>query len=205
MIYKSIFYILKFDLRLYIVYYIQLMMFEVDQITNCNYIEILVINKKINEHVYNINNKDVDRLLTLFINQNKHLKSFKKHFTKIMKNSLELTFDNNDFSSSLVDLNLINVNKKYDQAFLCNYYNKQPLNAQNFPSTKNIDDIVDIKRVSFKVASNMYLNFDSILTHDEQMYKHVYININVQKNYKPSEINCGINKLLSDLQLVPTY
>lgn len=180
-------------------------MFEVDQITNCNYIEVLVVNKKINEDVYNINHRDSDRLLTNFINKNKHLKSFKKHFTKLMKNSLELTFDNNDFSSSLCDLNLINVNKKYDQAFLCNYYNKQPLNAQNFPSTKNIDDIVDIKRVSFKVAPNMYLNFDSIVTQNQEMYKHVYININIQKVYKASEISCVINKLLNDLQLVPIY
>lgn len=178
----------------------------IDKISNCNYIEILLIKKKKNDSVYEINFDDhISSILSNFAKKNKHLKYFKKHLTKLMMSSYELIIDNSDYTTSLVDMKLLHTDRKNDKQYLCNYYNKLTFNTQNFPSTKNIGDIVDVKRLSYKISSNIYLNFDSVQTNDNNIFTHVFININLQKIANTDDMNNTINKLLADLELAPIY
>lgn len=173
----------------------------IDTISNCNYIEIVLVKKKKNNSLYDINfDETISSILSNFAKKNKHLKHFKKHLTKLMISSFELIIDNNNnYSTSLVDMNLLHVDRTNDNQYLCNYYDKMSFNTQNFPSTTNLGDVIDVKRISYKVSSNIYLNFDSIQTNDKNIFSHIFININNVKNLQMDDIN----KLLGDLELAP--
>lgn len=173
----------------------------IDTISNCNYIEIVLVKKKKNNSLYDINfDETISSILSNFAKKNKHLKHFKKHLTKLMISSFELIIDNNNnYSTSLVDMNLLHVDRTNDNQYLCNYYDKMSFNTQNFPSTTNLGDVIDVKRISYKVSSNIYLNFDSIQTNDKNIFSHIFININNVKNLNMDDIN----KLLGDLELAP--
>ena len=177
----------------------------IDTISNCNYIEIVLVKKKKNNSLYEINfDETISSVLSNFAKKNKHLKHFKKHLTKLIISSYELIIDNNnDYSTSLVDMNLLHVDRTNYNQYLCNYYNKMSFNTQNFPSTTNLGDVIDVKRISYKVSSNIYLNFDSIQTNDHSIFSHIFININYIQNLNMDDIKDTINKLLGDLELAP--
>jgi hypothetical protein len=117
---------------------------------------------------------------------------------------MELTIDNYENTYSLVEMDFLCIDKLTSdkKPFICNYYNKHQLNSQNFPSTKDIGDILDIKRVIYRINNNIYVNFDSIQTADCKTFKSIFINVNIHKNkeYNYTQLTNTITEIMETLQ-----
>lgn len=171
-----------------------------------NYIEIVLVNKSISSFVHNINFNesnciDIMQKIMSFYPQ---CKIFKKHNTKYINDLLEQVHchTENTFTLNIVELVYHEVLKKNMNTnnFLVNFYNKQPLPNHSFPSTMNLTDIVDSKRVSIKITNNIYINFDSLeYASDMKQYYNIYININLSKSSDLEHIENTINKLIEHI------
>lgn len=147
-----------------------------------NYVEIVLVKKKMNPNVYNIDFPETEctNIMQNLINAYPKNKVFKKHTTKYLYETLELVNCNVENTQSLYNLTLV-AKKVFNSSYLVNYYQKQPLPTHSFPSTTNLYDEVDSKRVSMKIVNNVYVNFESLEYSDNTIYRHIYINVAINK------------------------
>ena len=170
-----------------------------------NYIEIVLVKKKCNEFVYDIhfNETQCAAIMQNILLKYPKNKFFKKHTTKTVFNTLELTHCNTENSKTLHNLVLVdnrvqNINNK---TFLINFYEKNILPNHCFPSCMNVTDIIDSKRLSMKITNNIYINIDSLQYLDGSIYKHIYVNINIKKTNDMTYISNTVNDVISSLTL----
>lgn len=180
-------------------------MFQLYNNNSYNYIEIVLVNKSITPFVHNINFTEANciDIMQKIMSFYPQCKIFRKHNTKYIYDLLEQVHCHTENTFTLNVVNLLHhetLKKHSDSIFLVNYYNKQPLPNHSFPSTMNIIDTVDSKRVSMKITNNIYLNFDSLeYASDMKQYRNIYININLTKSTDFEYIQNTINKLLEYL------
>lgn len=173
---------------------------------NCNYIEIVFFNKKYNEFVFDIDHSTsrcqfiLSKLSQLYPDN----KTFKKHYTKYLYDTLELTKSNADNMISVHNLELLD-HTSYKDSVLVNYYDKQILPTHRFPSTTSLKDIIDCKKVVMKIKNNIYFNFDSLEYSDKTICNHMYININYNKSTDFELINNIVHELMSKLEEASTF
>lgn len=168
-----------------------------------NYVEVVLAKKKYNEYVYDIHFDEhecgviMQNLLDAFPKN----KFFKKHTTKTIIDTLELTYCNLDHSEILHNLVLIHnrIHQHNGRTFLVNLYEKNILPSHCFPSSMNIMDIVDSKRLSMKITNNIYINIDSLQYLDGNVYIHIYININLKKSNDIAYITSVVNTIIKAL------
>ena len=168
-----------------------------------NYIEIVLVKKKYNDFVYDIHFSDeqCSSLIQNILSKYPKNKFFKKHTTKNIINTLELTHCNTDNSKTLHNLILVDnrVHTVNNNMFLINFYEKNILPNHCFPSSMDITDIIDSKRLSMKITNNIYINIDSLQYLDGSIYKHVYININIKKTNDMSYISDTVTDVINSL------
>jgi hypothetical protein len=169
-----------------------------------NYVEIVKINKiKQHETLFDISFSE-DQFIESFLKiKEKYPRYFQKHSTKYLYDSLELyidksTNDINEKSTNVYDINMI-YNETVNNKFVVSYYQKKNLPEHTFPSTTNIIDKIDIKRYSFKITNNIFINFECCQYLDGDIYKYIYINYNVNKTNDFNDINNIINDIISIL------
>ena len=177
-------------------------MIDINSNSDFNYIEIVLAKKKLNPYLYEVDFTENE--CGVFINNvmNKFQKSFfKKHTTKHLFETLEMTICNLENTTTVHNLMLLDSSVFQDKqnTFLINYYDKKLLPNHNFPSTTNIHDIVDSKRLSMKIMNNVYINVDSLQYEDESIVRHIYINVNVKKASDISYINDVVRDIISAL------
>lgn len=159
------------------------MCFDIKDGVTVNYIEIILINKKINNHLYNIYFSDTQcsNLLHKFYSTLQK-KPFYRHLAHYFYENLELVRNDTDETTSVFN-SQFQYYDVYKDKFLINYYHKQQLPAHSFPSTTNINTILDVKKTTIKLSNNMYFNIDSIqYPDDDEIYQHVYLNVNLVKS-----------------------
>jgi hypothetical protein len=169
-----------------------------------NYIEILLVKNKINPYVYDIDFSESECGLIIQNIMNKFQKNFfKKHTTKHLFETLEMTTCNTENTTSVHNLLMVDNDfmEQNESSYLINYYDKNLLPNHNFPSTDSIHDIVDSKRLSMKITNNVYINVDSLLHEDKSLIRHVYINVNVKKASDISHINDIVKDIIPCLCL----
>lgn len=162
-------------------------MFEIrgDKLKDLNYIEIVLVNRQINDHVYNIDftSTQCTNILHHVSSRYPDCKIFKKHTTKYLYQMLEQCVCDNEISLYHLDQVAHSVLRERGRAVLVNYYNKHLLPNHNFPSTTNVMDVVDSKRVTMKLNNSIYLNFDSLeYTSDNTKTNNIYVNVNLNKS-----------------------
>jgi hypothetical protein len=82
---------------------------------------------------------------------------------------------------------------------LINFYEKNILPNHCFPSSMDVTDIIDSKRLSMKITNNIYINIDSLQYLDGTIYKHIYLNINIKKTNDMTYISNTVNDVISSL------
>jgi hypothetical protein len=169
-----------------------------------NYVEVVLVKKKVSPYVYDI---DFDENACSEILRNvsavyPNAKILKKHTTKYFHELLEQLYCHSEktFTLHILDLKDHQTIQLTHNNFLINYYNKQPLPNHSFPSTTNLTDILDSKRVSIKITNNIYINFDSLeYQSDKTTYHHIYINVNINKSSDLQFIEETINNILKNI------
>lgn len=176
-------------------------MFCLDNSCDFNYIEVVLINKEINPFVYDVDfsESQCSELIKNVMVAYPQCKVFKKHTTKYMYGNLELTSTDND-NTFLLHQNNIVCKNVLKQKFLVNYYKKQAMPPHCFPSTNNLTDVYDSKRVTIKMTNNIYLNFESLEYNSEpKQFHHIYLNVNINKSSDTSFIEKTVNGILDTL------
>lgn len=178
---------------------------DVDEL-NFNYIEVVLVRKEINPYVYDINFSESDcaNIIASYLDKCPQYKVFKKHTTKYLYDALEMSTTDNDDTYILHQNSIVKKDILYENSmtFLVNYYSKQSLPSHSFPSTTNVKDVVDSKRVTIKITNNIYLNFESLEYYTDQnknQYHHVYLNINLNKASDAKFIENTVNDIIKTL------
>lgn len=148
-----------------------------------NYIELVLINKKIENNLYDIHFPDLQcsHILHKIQSLLHKKKPFHKNIVHYFYENIELVRNDNEESSSVFNTQF-HYHDVYKDKILINYFHKQQLPSHSFPSTKNINTILDVKKTIMKISNNIYFNIDSIQYPDDEIYQHVYININLVKS-----------------------
>lgn len=176
-------------------------MFQINNTCDFNYIEVVLINKDINPFVYDVDfsESQCSEIITKVMTAYPQCKVFKKHTVKYLYGNLELTSTEND-NTFLLHQNTIVCNDVLKNKFLVNYYKKQPMPTHCFPSTTNMTDICDSKRVTIKMTNNIYLNFESLeYTSEPKQFHHIYLNVNMNKSSDTAFIESTVNGILEAL------
>jgi hypothetical protein len=177
-------------------------MININSTTDFNYIEIVLAKKKLNSYLYEVDFTENECGVLMHNVINKFQKNFfKKHTTKYIFETLEMTLCNLENTTTVHNLMLLDnsILEEKQNIYLINYYDKKLLPNHTFPSTTTIHDIVDSKRLSMKIMNNVYINVDSLQYEDESVYIHVYINVNVKKASDISYINDVVKDIISVL------
>lgn len=172
-------------------------------VNDVNYIEVVLVQKKCNEFVYDIHftEEQCSAIMKNILLKYPKNKFFKKHTTKTVLNTLELTHCNTENSKTLHNLILVDnrVRNINDKTFLINFYEKNILPNHCFPSSMDVTDIIDSKRLSMKITNNIYINIDSLQYLDNTIYKHIYLNINIKKTNDMAYISNAVSDVISSL------
>nr|QOI90424.1 hypothetical protein HWQ62_00288 [Pyramimonas orientalis virus] len=172
--------------------------------SNFNYIEIVLVKKRINPFVYDIDFTENECGAVIMNVLEKFQKSFfKKHTTKHVYNTLELSKCNAENVTTLHNVILVDTSvfEEKGNTYLINYYDKNMLPNHSFPSTTSINEVVDSKRLSMKIMNNVYINVDALQYSNGSIHRNVYINVNVKKANDISFINDTVNDIISSLKL----
>ena len=171
-----------------------------DNTRDSNYIEVVLINKEINPFVYDVDFSETrcSEIIKKITASYPQCKVFKKHNTKYVYGDLELTSTENDNTFLLYQNNIV-LNRVLDNKFLVNYYKKQPLPTHCFPSTTNLTDTCDSKRVTIKMTNNIYMNFESLeyTSEPNKQFRHIYLNININKSSDIAFIEKTVNDIIT--------
>jgi hypothetical protein len=178
-------------------------MIEFKTKTDFNYVEIVLVKKEINPHIFDIDftEQECVSIMRNILSKYAKYNFFRKHSTKYIFDTLEMSCCNNDNVTTTNNLILIDFTKHVinNQTFLINMYNKTLLPNHSFPSTTNIKDIVDSKRLSMKITNNIYINIDSLQYDDGTLVHHIYVNVNIKKTSDMTHITGLIDEVLSSL------
>lgn len=168
-----------------------------------NYIEIVLVKKKYSEFVYDIHftEEQCSAIMQNILLKYPKNKFFKKHTTKTVLDTLELTHCNTENSKTLHNLILVDnrVQTINNNTLLINFYEKNILPNHCFPSSMDVTDIIDSKRLSMKITNNIYINIDSLQYLDGSVYKHIYVNINIKKTNDMAYISNAVNDVVNSL------
>jgi hypothetical protein len=182
---------------------------QLHKMTNCNYTEIILTkNKSVNESVENVyeiayTDLECQAYVNKITNTNNSIKFFKKHETKqIHKNMIRcVSKEKNGLVSSLV---LIKKKHISDRA-ICNYYTRVTVPPHNFPSSLDVFDIVDCKRMTANIINNLYLNFESTEYMNGDVFNHIYFNINNYSSIDTTIVSESLHKYIKLLESVSIY
>lgn len=166
-----------------------------------NYIEVVLSKKKVDDCVYDVDfteqecSKFMKRLMIKFPSN----KFFRKHTTKYLYDSLEMSHCNIDNVKTVHNVLFLKhlIEKKQNYYFLINMYDKKQLPNHAFPSSIDINDIVDSKRLTMKITNNIYVNFDSLQYSDNTVVRHIYINMNIKKNNDLIHTTDTVNEIIN--------
>jgi hypothetical protein len=146
-----------------------------------NVVEIVLVTKKDAMCEYNL---DQDRFLNLlkFVSKKYKLKYFSKKTKRYRIDNQFMEIHNDDIKVYQQSC----VSSTYDDQFLCSYYKRDKLPYHKFPCTRNINEIVFIQRLTYRLHNRLFLNFEIQKNmQNEQTFK-VYFNYN---HTKSSELN----------------
>lgn len=158
------------------------MVFKLEQVMNCNYIEIVLYKKKECENNYDISHTDLecDAYLDKLLKEDKKLRLNHKEERSIIHKNLRLTstINKDGMKQEYVTSPILLKKEDIGNNMMCLYYEKQVIPTHSFPSSKEYHDIYDVKRTTIRILNNLFLNFESIQYQDESVYNNIYFNIN---------------------------
>ena len=170
-----------------------------------NYIEIVLVSKKINEKIYEIDfsEEECSKYIRILLNKFPDTKFFKKHSTKYMYDFLEMNHYSADNLKTVYNVQFLKhyVKKMNHKYFIANMYDKKLLPNHAFPSTIDINDIVDSKRLTMKITNNIYINIDSLQYSDGNIYRHIFINMNIKKTNDILHTSEIVNDIITTLDV----
>ena len=172
--------------------------------TDFNYVEIVLVKKEINPYVFEIDFSEHEcaEIIRNVLSKYEKNNFFRKHSTKYIYDTLEMSCCNNDNVITTNNLILLDHSKyciNNQRTVLINMYNKTLFPNHSFPSTTNIKDIVDSKRLSMKITNNIYINIDSLQYEDNTIARHVYVNVNIKKSSDITHITEMLYEVLNSL------
>lgn len=169
-----------------------------------NYVELVLVKKEIDANIFDIDftEEECSSIVQHILTKYRKNIFFRKHSIKYMFDTLEMSCDcGQDNLVTTNNLLLVDhrVHRTEGSMFLVNLYNKTLLPNHNFPSTTNIKDIVDSKRLSMKITNNIYINVDSLQYDDDTIARHVYVNVNIKKSNDIGHISELLEEVLASI------
>lgn len=163
---------------------------EIINRTDYNYIEFVVSSRN-SESSLNIYDTDLDK--DVFYNilrklQNESYKYFQKDFKQYTSGNLiyETSKESSDIKVyKKVPINAMNtVNGIQNVTALC--YKKTKLSILSFPSSLNINSILNVRRLTFRVNNRIYINFEIKQKLNGDNNYNIFVNYNHDPNVDAS-------------------
>jgi len=162
-----------------------------------NVVEIVLVSKKISDSLYEYNFEQ-DKFLKLLkaVSKKYKLKYFSKKTKRYRIENQYMEIHNDDikvFQQSCIT----NV---YNNQFLYIYIKKDKLPYHKFPCTKNINEIIFIQRLTFRIHNRLFLNFEIQKNmNNDQTFK-IYFNYNHIKSSELSTIEDMLQEFVTMIQ-----
>ena len=162
-----------------------------------NVVEIVLVSKKITESMYDYNFEQ-DKFLKLLKSVSKTFKL--KYFSKKTK---RYRIDNQFMEIHNDDIKVYQqscVSNVYSDQFLYLYYKRDKLPYHKFPCTRNINEIIFIQRLTFRMHNRLFLNFEIQKNmKNDQTFK-IYFNYNHIKSSELDTIQGMLREFVTMLQ-----
>lgn len=163
-----------------------------------NYIEMFIIEPcSIETNINQFRKNDIHpemfhSMMSKFKNNNTESKLFSKKYTKLYHQDLVLTKQYSDLEENVFTVDIVNHRifdlEHFNCLVIC--YKKNILPVYMFPSTNEINNIIDFHRLSAKMNNLLYINFEiaesvqqSDNKQDLDLFNHfIYFNFNSNKH-----------------------
>lgn len=131
----------------------------------------------------------------------KNLKYYEKKIKQYVKDSIyyEVVLDRKDEVSDI--RSYVKTASEWDfvrSNILKISYNKNKQPIHSFSSSRDLNDITYIKRLTFRVSNRVFINFESGhgVNDGEMVYRKIFINANIDSNVDTEYINAEIDQYL---------
>ena len=155
--------------------------------TECNYIEAVMTREgtRIEDddvaiYAIDFSAKEAQSVVDAFQRKNRNTRPTTRHMVTSMYHDVELHRNMHDNVPHAVRMQL--VSSSGEDGFVVNSYRRVPVPAFMFPSTDQLVDTVDVKRVAFHVGDGVSVNIDSCMYADDTVANHVYASAKIRDN-----------------------
>lgn len=89
----------------------------------------------------------------------------------------------------------------YSKNIIVNSYQKDKLHYHAYSCSMQVDDEYHVRRVTFRITNNLYVNFDTQYYQNGHHVNQIFINYNHDKNQDTEYIKSRINQIIQLLSL----
>jgi hypothetical protein len=144
----------------------------------------------------NIQDSEINTIMSRFF----HLKSSIKEFKVQKKNNVVMENYNHEiikvYSIKLIDNS---IKTEFDKNIHVYFYQKDKLHYHAYSCSMQVDDEYNVRRVTFRITNNIFLNFDTEYHKNTHCKTKIFINYNHDKNQDMDFVNAKISQISQSL------
>lgn len=140
----------------------------------CNYLEIL-LSKGGDPPVVHFETDEIQQFVNRFSKVSPKPHPITKQYTMTVLPTMIHYYYPQEDSSKLYHMRMLH-NEEFDR-YVVNAYHNTTLPLFSMPSNRDDVDHIDVKRSTFKMDKNAYMNFESMTSEDGTVSNHAYMNI----------------------------
>lgn len=153
----------------------------------CNYVEAVITrggarieDDDVAIYAIDFSAREAQSIVDAFQRKHRNTRPATRHVVSSMYRDMELHRSMHDNVPHAVRMQM--VGSRGESGYVVNSYRRVPVPAFMFPSTDQLVDTIDIKRVAFHVGEGVSVNIDSCLYADDTLANHVYASAKIRDN-----------------------
>ena len=160
----------------------------------CNYLEIL-LTKGGDPPVTHFDTREMQDFVNRFSKISPKAHPITKQYTMTVLPTMIHYYYPQDDSSKVFHMRMLH-HEEFDR-YVVNAYHNTTVPLFSMPSNREEVDVIDVKRSTFKVDRNAYMNFECMLSEDGTVSNHAYMNVLFPDQFATSTLQSVVQSALA--------
>lgn len=143
---------------------------------DCNYVELVMTKKDGDPCLVHFESEEMQHLINQFATAHHELRPSRKHLSITLLPTMVQYYYPQDDIAKVYHMRLLE-HAPFD-GYVVNLYHNTAVPLFSFPSNREDVDHMEVRRTTFKMDKNVFVNFESAEYEDRSLCNHVYVNIN---------------------------
>ena len=143
---------------------------------DCNYIELVMTKHDQDPCLIHFESEEMQDLINQFATAHATLRPSRKHLSMTLLPTMVQYYYPQDDISKVYHMRFLD--HGFFDGYVANLYHNTTVPLFSFPSNREDIDHMEVRRTTFKMDKNVFVNFESAEYEDGSLRNHVYANIN---------------------------